>query len=110
MRISRDALKSLLASCAPCLIFSSLKRTSWVEDIASRPKRVPSAPYWSISSIGSMPVPSDFDIRRPSGAWMTEWTFTCSNGIFPGKRRPSMTIRATHRKRMSRAVERTSVG
>ena len=20
-----------------------------------------------------MPVPSDFDIRRPSGAWMIEW-------------------------------------
>ena len=27
----------------------------------------------SISSSGSMPVPSDFYMRRPSGAWMTEW-------------------------------------
>jgi hypothetical protein len=24
----------------------------------------------AISSMGSIPVPSDFDIRRPSGAWM----------------------------------------
>ena len=23
-----------------------------------------------------MPVPSDFDMRRPSGAWITEWTLT----------------------------------
>ncbi len=22
---------------------------------------------------GSMPVPSDLDMRRPSGAWITEW-------------------------------------
>ena len=28
----------------------------------------------SIRSSGSMPVPSDLLIRRPSGAWMTEWT------------------------------------
>jgi hypothetical protein len=34
---SRDAFQSLLASWRPCAIFSSLKRTSWVEDIASRP-------------------------------------------------------------------------
>ena len=48
--------------------------TSWVEDIASRPKRTASAPWRSISSSGSMPVPSDLLIRRPSGAWMTECT------------------------------------
>ena len=28
-----------------------------------------------------MPVPSDFDIRRPSGAWTIECTFTRENGI-----------------------------
>jgi len=54
-------------------IFSSLKRTSWVLDIISRPKRVASAPYFSIMSSGSIPVPSDLLMRRPSGAWMTEW-------------------------------------
>ena len=40
----RVALKSLLASAWPCWTFSSLKRTSCVEDIASRPKRTASAP------------------------------------------------------------------
>ena len=32
-----------------------------------------------------MPVPSDFDIRRPSGAWITEWMFTSVNGISLGQ-------------------------
>ena len=41
---SREALNSLLASCRPCATFSSLKRTSCVEDIASSPKRTASAP------------------------------------------------------------------
>ena len=57
-----------------------------------------------------MPVPSDFDIRRPSGAWITEWTTTSRNGSSPVNSTPIITIRATQRKRMSRAVERTSVG
>ena len=70
---SRDALNSLLASWRPCATFSSEKRTSCVEDIASRPKRVPSAPCLAITSSGSIPVPSDLDIRRPSGARIVEW-------------------------------------
>ena len=82
-RISREAFQSLLARSRPCLTRSSLKRTSCVEDIASRPKRSASAPCSSIRSSGSMPVPSDFDIRRPSGAWITEWMFTSVNGISP---------------------------
>ena len=57
-----------------------------------------------------MPVPSDFDIRRPSGAWMTEWMFTSVNGTCSVSSLPNMTIRATQRKMMSRAVELTSVG
>ncbi len=32
-----------------------------------------SAPYLSIISSGSMPVPSDLLMRRPSAAWITEW-------------------------------------
>src|SRR5215208_5099768 len=54
--------------------------------------------------MGSMPVPSDLDIRRPSGAWMTVCTFTRENGTSPVNSSPIITIRATHRKRMSRAV------
>ena len=57
-----------------------------------------------------MPVPSDFDIRRPSGAWMTEWIGTSVNGSSPVNSIPNITIRATQRKMMSRAVESTSVG
>jgi hypothetical protein len=57
-----------------------------------------------------MPVPSDFDMRRPFGAWITEWMFTSENGTSPVSSMPNMTIRATQRKMMSRAVELTSVG
>ena len=54
-------------------IFSSLKRTSWLLLMSSRAKRVASAPYLSIISSGSMPVPRLLLMRRPSAAWITEW-------------------------------------
>ena len=57
-----------------------------------------------------MPVPSDLDIRRPSGAWIIEWIGTSANGSSPVNSTPIITIRATQRKMMSRAVESTSVG
>ena len=57
-----------------------------------------------------MPVPRLFDIRRPSGAWMTELMFTSAKGTSPVNSRPIITIRATQRKMMSRAVTSTSVG
>jgi hypothetical protein len=57
-----------------------------------------------------MPVPSDLLIRRPSGAWITEWQYTSENGMSPVNSMPIITMRATQRKRMSRAVESTSVG
>ena len=43
-RISRAAFHSLLVSCWPWATLSSEKRTSWPEDIASRPQRTASAP------------------------------------------------------------------
>src|SRR4051812_39336818 len=43
-RISRAAFHSLLARSRPCLTRSSLKRTSWEDDMASRPNRSASAP------------------------------------------------------------------
>src|SRR5215216_4362152 len=124
-RISRAAFHSLFARSRPCFTRSSLNFTSWDDDIASRPNRRASAPYagksppssytggrgppW-IRADGSMPVPSDFDMRRPSGAWMTEWMFTSVNGTCSVSSLPNITIRATQRKMMSRAVESTSVG
>jgi hypothetical protein len=100
----------LVASWRPWRTRSSLKRTSWVLDIISRPKRSASAPWASISSSGSTPVPSDLLIRRPSGACTTEWMYTSENGTSPMYSRPIITMRATQRKMMSRAVESTWVG
>ena len=74
------------------------------------PKRTASAPLRSISSSGSIPVPSDFDIRRPSGAWITEVMYTSRNGARPVNSSPIMIIRATQRKMISRAVTSASVG
>ena len=83
---SREAFQSLLASWRPWATRSSLKRTSCVEELASRPAadgvgavggevaalaRTPAgAGRRRSGASGSMPVPSDFDIRRPSGAWI----------------------------------------
>src|SRR4029453_15714600 len=81
IRISREAFHILLARSRPCRIRALEYRTSCVEDIASRPKRSASAPCSSISSSGSIPVPSDLLIRPPSGPWITEWTEPCANGL-----------------------------
>ena len=78
--------------------------------MATRPKRTASAPCSAISSSGSIPVPSDLDMRRPSGAMIVELIDTWANGTSPVNSMPSMTIRATHRKMMSRPVVSTSVG
>ena len=59
------------------------KRTSWVEDIFNSPYRVASAPYCSMTSSGSIPVPRLFDILRPSGASTSEWMITSWNGMAP---------------------------
>ena len=50
-----------------------------------------------------MPVPSDFDIRRPSAAWIVEWMYTSVNGMSPANSMPVKIIRATQRLMMSRA-------
>ena len=68
MTIRRAAFHSLFESFAPSSIAASEKRTSCVSEFFIRPYRVASAPCASISSIGSIPVPSDFDMRRPSRA------------------------------------------
>ncbi len=57
-----------------------------------------------------MPVPSDLLMRRPSGACTTEWMLTSAKGSSPMNSQPIITMRATQRKMMSRAVESTWVG
>ena len=49
-------------------------------------------------------------MRRPSGACTTEWMYTSRNGTSPMYSRPIITMRATHRKMISRAVDSTLVG
>ena len=69
-----------------------------------------SAPYLSTICRGSMPVPSDFDMRRPSAACTWQWMATSENGTSPMNSRPVMIIRLTQRKMISRAVQFMSVG
>ena len=69
-----------------------------------------SAPCSSIRSSGSMPVPRLLLIRRPSGAWMTGLITTSENGMSPMNSMPIITMRATHRKMMSRPVHEHVVG
>jgi hypothetical protein len=63
-----------------------------VDDIFSSPYRVASAPNSSTSSSGSIPVPSDLDMRRPSGAWTVEWIRTSENGMSSMNSIPIITI------------------
>ena len=74
------------------------------------PKRVPSAPYSAIRSIGSIALPSDLLILRPCMSKTSGVTNTSANGMPPAKCMPSITIRATHRKMMSRLVTITWLG
>ncbi len=69
-----------------------------------------SAPYSSIGSIGSMPVPRLFDMRRPSSASTVEWMITSVNGISPSASRPVQIMRFSQRRMISRAVELTFPG
>ena len=82
-RVEQDqpgGVPHLVGESRPCWTRACEKRTSWAEDIANRPKRRASAPCSAISSRGSIPVPRLFDIRRPSGAWITECTYTSLKG------------------------------
>ena len=109
-RISRETFQSLLASLRPSSIAPGEKRTSWVDEIFSSPYRVASAPWASIISSGSTPVPRLFDIRRPSAASTVEWMITSVNGTSPISSRPAQIIRFSQSRMISRAVELTLPG
>jgi hypothetical protein len=55
-------------------------------------------------------VPSDFDMRRPSVASTVGWMTTSRNGSVPVKAMPIITMRATQRLMMSRAVNSACPG
>ena len=97
-------------ACGPPRSRPGEKRTSWVDEILSSPYRVASAPWASIISSGSTPVPRLFDIRRPSAASTVEWMITSVNGTSPISSSPAQIIRFSHSRMISRAVELTLPG
>lgn len=60
---------------------------------------------------GSTPLPRLFDMGLPSAAMTVGWMMTSSKGMVSSQQyMEAMTMRATHRPMMSRAVESTWVG
>ena len=102
---SRVAFHSLLQKRLYPSTRLSSNRTSWL-DIATDAAhaRTASAPYFVINPRGSTPVPSDFDMRRPSAACTWQWMATSANGTSPMNSRPVMIILLTQRLMISRAV------
>jgi hypothetical protein len=62
-----------------------------------------------ITSKGSITLPRDLDILRPWASRIIAWHKTSLNGTFPVNRTPSITIRATQKKRISHPVSSTKV-
>ena len=60
-----------------------------------------SAPYFSITSSGSTPLPSDLDIFLPCSSRTMPWINTVSNGTFPVYSRAEKIILETQKKMMS---------
>ena len=72
--IKRDAFQILLQKLRDACTRSSEKRISFPGLLpVARVKRSASAPYWSITSSGSMPLPSDLDILRPCASRTRPW-------------------------------------
>ena len=59
---------------------------------------------------GSTPLPRLFDMGLPSAAITVGWMMTCSNGMRSVQYMDAITMRATHKPMMSRAVDSTWVG
>ena len=72
--------------------------------------RSASAPYWSITTSGSMPFPSDFDILRPFGSRISPWSKTVSNGRSFMNSSPATIILDTQKVMMSQPVTSVDVG
>ena len=64
----------------------------------------------SMRSSGSSTLPLDLDIFCPSESRIRPCTYTSRNGTSPMKCRPSMIMRATQKKMMSKPVTSTDVG
>ena len=64
-------------------------------------KRSASAPYWSMISSGSTPLPSDLLILRPCASRTRPWISTVWKGGLPICSMPEKIMRATQKKMMS---------
>ena len=102
IRTKRAAFQILLAKFREASTFSFEKRISFpgLFPVASV-KRSASAPYLSMISKGSMPLPSDLDILRPCASRTRPWKSTVWKGALPVCSSPEKIIRATQKKMMS---------
>ncbi len=66
-----------------------------------REKRRASAPYSSMISRGSTPLPRDLDIFRPSSSRTRPWMSTVLKGVSPISSTPQVIIRETQKVMMS---------
>ena len=91
--------------------FSSEKRMSLpgVEPTTSV-RRSASAPYWSMISSGSMPLPKDLDILRPCASRTRPWMSTVSKGALSVYVSPEKIMRLTQNVMMSYPVTSVLVG
>ncbi len=67
-------------------------------------KRSASAPKRCTTSSGSIPLPSDLDMRRPVWSRTVPVRYTSRKGTSPRNSKPDMIIRATQKKMISGAV------
>ena len=77
---------------------------------ATSVKRRASVPYCSMSSRGLTSFPLVFDILSPFSSRTSPLMKTVRKGTSPAKRMPSMIMRATQKKMMSKPVIITSFG
>ena len=102
MRTKRAAFQILLAKFRLDSTFSVEKRISLPGLLpVDRAKRSASAPYWAMTSSGSIPLPRDLDILRPCASRTKPWKSTVLNGAFPVYSSAEKIIRATQKKMMS---------
>jgi len=107
----RAAFHSLLAKLRAASALAQEKRMSLPGDVPFiSENRSASAPYFSMTSSGSMPLPSDLDIFLPSSSRTMPCISTSPNGFSRICAYPNTIMRATQKKMMSYPVTSTLVG
>ena len=102
MSTKRLAFQILLAKLRADSTLSVEKRMSLPgETPITSEVRSASAPYWSMISSGSTPLPSDLLILRPCASRTRPCISATLNGHLPVCSRPENTMRASQKKMMS---------